>query len=301
MSNSQRGFATRIITVTAIGATALTLSACGSSSLTQPSASAPTTAAIQADPALTAKLPEKIKSAGVIQIGVDATYKPNEYMNGTTVVGMDVELFDAVAAKLGVKTNWNPTSFGDVTTGTQSHKWDIGVSSLTINADRLKANTMISYANVGTQWATPAGNPKGVDKDNPCGKTVAVQNDTVQDDEVKALNEGKCKANPIDKLGYGGQDEVNNAVAIGKADAMLADYPVAQSAIQTSNGKLVALGDQYGMAPYGYAVSKDNQSFAEAIASALTQLKADGTYDAIMKKYGIEAAGISSFEVNPKV
>ena len=48
-------------------------------------------------------------------------------------------------------------------------------------------------------------------------------------------------------------------------------------------------------------MTKDNSAFAEAIAGALTDLKSDGTYDAIMKKYGIDAAAISTFEVNPKV
>jgi len=298
----QRGRATRYLAAATIPALALVLSACGSSSLTQstPSASG-SAAAIQADPALNAKLPDKIKSSGVIQIGVDATYKPNEYLNGTTVVGMDVDLFDAVAAKLGVTTKWNPSKFDSILIGITAAKYDIGVSSFTINTKRLAAVTMISYANVGSQWATAPGNPKAVDKANPCGKTIAIQTGTVQDDEIAATNKGMCASNPINVLSYSGQDEVNNAVAIGKADAMLADYPVTQSAIQTSGGKLVALGDQYGAAPYGYAVTKDNQSFAEAIAGALTELKQDGTYDAILKKYGIEAAAISSFEVNPKV
>lgn len=303
MSIALTGRSSKFLVAAAIPSLVLMLSACGSSSLSPsaPAGGSSTPAVVQADPALNAKLPDKIKQAGVIQIGTDATYKPNEYMNGTTVVGMDVDLFDAVAAKLGVKTNWNPAKFDSILIGITAAKYDIGVSSFTINSKRLQAVTMISYANVGTQWASPAGNPKGVDKDNPCGKTIAIQTGTVQDDEIAATNKDKCASDPINVLSYAGQDEVNNAVAIGKADAMLADYPVTQSAIQTSGGKLVALGDQYGAAPYGYAVTKENQSFADAIAGALTELKKDGTYDAILKKYGIEAASISTFEVNPKV
>lgn len=284
-----------------IPALALAFSACGSNSLTQTQPSASTSISVQADPALTAMLPDKIKQAGVIQIGVDPTYKPNEYLNGTEVVGWDVELFDAVAAKMGVKTKWNPGLFEDLLTGVQSSKYDIGVSSFTISQERLQKNTMISYATVREEWATPKGNPGKVDAKNPCGKTIVYQTGTVQETEITDLNKGLCKANPIKLLGYKGQDEVNNALMINKADAMLADFPITLSAIQASDGKLEALGEPYGNAPYGYVVGLDNTQLADVVAKALTELKADGTYDAILKKYAIEAVAIDTFEVNPKV
>lgn len=301
MRIENRRSGTRYFIAALIPALALTFSACGSNSLTQSQPSSSTSIAIQADPALTAMLPDKIKESGVIQIGVDPTYKPNEYLNGTEVVGWDVDLFDAVAAKLGVKTKWNPGAFDNLLDGVQSSKYDVGVSSFTINSDRLKKNTMISYANVGEEWASPTGNPAGVDPKNPCGKTIAYQNGTVQQDEVKAFNKDLCKSNPIKELGYTGQDEVNNALMIGKADAMLADFPITQNAIQMSNGKLEALGEQYGSAPYGYVVRQDDTQFADAIAKALEALKSEGTYDAILKKYSIEAVAIDAFEVNPQV
>ncbi len=89
------------------------------------------------------------------------------------------------------------------------------------------------------------------------------------------------------ELPYAGQDEVNNALAIGKADAMLADYPITQNAIQTSDGKMEALGEQYGAAPYGFTMVKDNTQLAEAISKALDDLEASGVYDAILAKYGV--------------
>lgn len=293
--------------IAAAATVSLSLVGCGSNSLSSTSApasgtsSASTQASATVNAALAAKVPDKIKAAGVIQIGVDATYKPNEYMNGTEVVGLDVELFDAVAADLGLKTKWNPAAFDSILIGVKAGKYDIGVSSFTINADRQKEVTFISYANVGMQWATLTGNPKGVDPKNPCGKTIAVQTATVEDDEITKNVQPKCSANPMNILRYTGQDEVNNALVIGKADAMLADYPITQNAIQTSGGKLAALGDQYGAAPYGYAVTKDNQAFAQAVSGALGDLKANGTYDAIMTKYGIQAAEVSSFDIDPKV
>ena len=58
------------------GLVAVTLGACGSSSLSEGSSSSTSAAAVTVDPALVAKLPAKVKSAGTIVVGTDATYKP---------------------------------------------------------------------------------------------------------------------------------------------------------------------------------------------------------------------------------
>lgn len=285
----------------AAAAISVTLAGCGSNSLSNtPSAASTALPTVSVNSALASKVPDKIKTAGVIQIGTDATYAPNEYMSGTDVIGFDVDLFNAVAAELGLKTKWNPAGFDTILIGVKAGKYDVGVSSFTVNTDRLAEVTMVQYANVGVQWATLVGNPKKVDITNPCGHTIAVQTGTVEDDEMKAAEE-KCGAGKIEVLRYTGQDEVNNALISGKADAMLADYPITQYAIKTAAGKTEALGDQYGAAPYGYAMTKENQALAEAISGALADLKKSGFYDAVLAKYGIGAAAVSTFDINPKV
>jgi polar amino acid transport system substrate-binding protein len=100
-------------------------------------------------------------------------------------------------------------------------------------------------------------------------------------------------------LSYKGQDQATAAVASGKADAMLADSPVGAYAVKQSNGALEALGDIYDAAPYGYVVPKDETDFATAITEALKALKTDGTYDEVLKKWGVEQGAIDSFAVNP--
>jgi len=292
-------------TIAALSACATLLAGCGSNSLSsggstsgQPSGS--TLPAVQASQELNAALPDAIRQAGVIEVGADPTYKPNEYMDGTTIVGMNVELLDAVAARLGIKAHLNPSAFDAILAGVQAAKYDIGSSSFTITAARMETITFTQYLNVGTQWATLAGNPQGVDPKNPCGKTIAYQTGTTQQDEMAAAQQ-QCASNPIVELSYTGQDEVNNALMIGKADAMLADYPITQNAIQTSNGKMEALGDQYGAAPYGFTMAKDNLQLAEAISQALTDLEASGVYGAILAKYGVSDAAVDAFPVNPEV
>ena len=301
---------TRALALTAVATTALALSACGSDSLSSgsgSSSSTPTTSSSSSGPdaALVAKLPEKIKSAGKIVIGVDATYQPNEYLDtdGKTVIGMDVDLFDAVAAKFGVKTEWVPSAFDSIILGTQSGKYDIGVSSFTINNERLQQATMVSYFKAGTQWVVQKGNPKGIDPDNACGKNVAVQKGTVQADVDLPARNKKCTdaGKPaINVLVDADQGKVTTMVVSGKADAMLVDLPPAIAAVDQT-GTLELLGEQYDSAPYGYVLPKDQTDFGAAIVEALKQLDADGTYKQILTKWKTEAGAISDFTVNPKV
>ena len=292
------------ITLTASVAIAgLALSACGSSSLSTSDATPKVTVSAAKEASLADKLPAKIKAAGKIVVGVDATYAPNELLDadGKTVKGWDVDLFNAVAQKFGVTVEWQPAKFDSIIIGVNSGKYDVGVSSFTINAARKKQVNMVSYYNAGTQWAAAPGNPKKVDPKSPCGLKVAVQKGTVQEQDDMPAKIKACASagKPISLQVYDGQDQATAAVASGKADAMLADSPVVGYAIKQSNGKIAAVGDVYDAAPYGYVVPQAETEFAQAIADALKSLDASGDYKKALGTYGAEAGAISDFAVNP--
>lgn len=296
-----------LLAVTGMVAAGLTLSACGSDSMspTTPGESSPGTSAEGGgvDQDLAGKLPQKLKDAGKIIIGTDPTYAPNEMLDtdGKTVIGFDVDIFDAVAAKLGLETEWQPAGFDSIILGVTGGKYDIGVSSFTINDERKKQVNMVSYYSAGTQWITAKGNPKGVDINDACGKNIGVQKGTVQLDDLTARSKTCTDAGKpaINMVVQEGQDQVTADVVSGKADAMLADSPVGLYAIQQTNGQLEALGDIYDSAPYGYVVPKDQTEFAELLVDALDAAKADGSYEAALKKYSVEAGAIDDFAVNP--
>jgi polar amino acid transport system substrate-binding protein len=283
-----------------VGALAITVSmaGCGGSTSSGGGAPAPSTVV---DSALAAKVPASIKSAGTIKIGTDSTYAPSEFLDtdGKTVIGFDVDLFNAVAAKLGLKTNWQSAAFDDIIPGVGSGKYDIGVSSFTINADRMKQVTMVSYFSAGTQWAAKAG--ASVDPDNACGKKIAVQTGTVQVDDLTARSK-KCTDSgkpAITAEPYQKQSDATAAVVSGKDEAMLADSPVCAYAVKQTNGQLALVGQIYDSAPYGYVLPKDQADFGGAIADAVKALITDGTYQKILDKWGVTAGAITSPAVNP--
>ena len=285
----------------------LALSACGSDSLdgssTPSSSSSSSSSSGSVDAALAAKVPQKIKDAGKIVVGSDASYAPNEFLadDGKTVQGMDVDLFTAVAAKLGLKAEFQNAGFDTIILGVTSGKYDVGVSSFTINDERKKSVNMVSYFNAGTQWAVKSGNPKKVDPDNACGLNIGVQKGTVQIDDLTARSK-KCTdaGKPaIKQIIDADQSKVTASVISGKSDAMLADSPVGLYAVKQTKGQLEALGDIYDAAPYGFVVPKDQTDFAQAIADALKAMAADGSYKAALDKWGNDTGSISDFAVNP--
>lgn len=293
-----------ILGIAVVAALSVSAAACGKESTggttgTGTGASAAPSSSV--DAALAAKVPADIKSAGKLIIGTDSTYAPSEFLDtdGKTVIGFDVDLFNAVAAKLGLKTEWQSATFDSIIPGVGTGKYNAGVSSFTINPDRLKQVNMVSYFSAGTQWAAKAGNT--IDPNSACGKKVAVQTATVQVDDIttrskKCTTAGKPKIT-IDQ--YQKQSDATNAVVTGKDDAMLADSPVCAYAVKQTNGQLALAGDIYDSAPYGYVVPKAQADFASAIQGAVQDLITDGTYKSVLSKWGVDAGGITTSAVNP--
>ncbi len=280
----------------------LSLAACGEEESTDQPGGGPSVAS-SVDAALAAKVPDAIKSDGKIVVGTDSTYAPAEFLDtdGKTVVGFDVELFTAVAAKLGLKAEFVSAPFGDIINGVNSGKYEAGVSSFTINDERKGQANMVSYFQVGTQWVTKKGNPAGVALDNACGKKIAVQKDTVQVEDIqkrsKACTDAGKPAIIVDQ--FPGQDAATAAVVSGKDDAMLADYPVGVYAVTQSNDALELLDKQYEAAPYGYVLAKEQTQLAEAVRDATKAVIADGSYKQVLDKWKVGDGAITDPAINP--
>ena len=293
--------------VAGVAAAVLVLSACGGDSSDSASegsgdgSQAPASAAV--DEELAALVPDAIAEDGIITVGSDSTYAPAEFLDedGQTIIGFDVDLFGLVAQKLGLKAQFETASFDSIIAGVGSGRYETGVSSFTINPERLAEANMISYFSAGTQWAAKAGNPQDVDPDNACGRPIAVQRGTVQVDDITARS-AACEAagdEPITINQFEGQDEATASVVSGRNDAVLSDSPVVAYAVQQTNGQLELLGDIYDSAPYGYVVAKDQTEFADAIAQAVAALIEDGSYQQVLEDWGVEAGGIDDPTVNP--
>lgn len=300
-------------TVLAIGA--LSLSACTNASETGTPGAAPSVSGsaaasfdpstVQKDDALAAMVPEAIKSKGTLTVGSDTSYAPAEFLgsDGQTPVGYDVDLAKAIGATLGLKVQVQTSEFTGILPAL-GPKYDLGISSFTINPERLDAVNMVSYFNAGTAWAVQKGNPKKVSLDDLCGKSVGVQTGTVQEDPDLSDRTKKCVADgkqPINIVTLKTQTDITTRLVNGSIDAMAADSPIIGYAITQTNGQIEKIGEVYDSAPQGIAVAKSDTALAELVQKTVTKLIENGSYKKILEGWGNADGAIATSELNPAV
>ena len=288
-----------LVALTAVvAAGAMTLTGCASNKEGPGKPTGSVSAAVAKDASLAASVPDKIKTAGKLVIGVNTPYTPNEFKQNGKVVGFDVDLLDAVAKVLGLTTSYQEAEFDKIIPAITAGTFDMGMSSFTDNKEREKTVDFVTYFSAGILWAAPVG--KNVDPNNACGLKVAVQTTTVEDtDEIPAKSKACTDAGKpaIKKLQFASQDDATNAVVLGQADAMSADSPITSYAVKQNKDKIQIVGDISDSAPYGWPVAKGS-ALAPALQKALQKLIDNGAYDEICKKWGVEAGEIKTAEIN---
>jgi len=263
---------------------------------------------IAVDPALSARVPAKIRTAGVLSIGSDNAYAPWEYLagqDGQTPEGIDVDLAKAMGAKLGLEIDFQTSAF-DAIMPSLGTKFDLGISAFSITQERMKVVNFVSYAESGNLWAVKAGNPAAFDPADYCGRVIAVQSGTwhegmIQDASKACADAGKPA---VEILPFGVQTEALTRVAAGGADATITgDSVIAYAALQ-SRGTLEtmeAVGILNDSGLNGIAVAKPDMELTRLIADTMNAMIKDGTYGAIFAQWGIGSLAVPQAEINPPV
>jgi polar amino acid transport system substrate-binding protein len=284
----------------------LAIAGCGSSSSSNSTSATSTGSSVStpsANSAIEAQVPAAIKTKGTLNVATEAQYAPNEFIapDGHTVIGMDADLMKALAAVMGLKApNLINSNFEAIIPGLTSGRYDIGISSITDTKAREKTVDFVDYYSAGISfYAKSSANPGVTKLSDLCGKTVAVQKGTVEEEEANTQSktctkEGKKAVNP---LAFPGQNAVNLAVASGRAELGMVDSPVAAYQIKQTNGAFKLVGESYNFKPYGIAILKNNGMAAPMLA-ALKLLISNGTYGQILTKWGIQSGAISTPKIN---
>ncbi|MCD2264230.1 ABC transporter substrate-binding protein [Dietzia aurantiaca] len=254
--------------------------------------------AVEVNDEIAALVPADLRERGVIVIGTNTPYAPNEFKdeNGE-IVGFDIDVMDAVAAVMGLEADFRESDFEKIIPAIEGGTMDMGASSFTVNAERLETVDFVTYFEAGIQWAAAAGTD--VNPDDACGLRVAVQRTTVSDQEdVPARSEACVAAGKpaITKVQFDTQDEASTAVALGKVDAMSADSPISAYAVKQSGGKMQLVGEVFDSAPYGWPVRKGNE-LAVALQAAANELIESGDFETIAANWGVENGLISQSEI----
>jgi polar amino acid transport system substrate-binding protein len=247
------------------------------------------------------QLPQAYQDSKVIKVGSDIAYAPMEYYDtdGTTVLGFDKEITDALTEQLGVAFEWNNASFDGLITQLASKKIDVVISGMSDTAERQVKVDFVDYYQAGAMILVQKGNPEGIASlEDLCGKTIAVQRATTQEGYAQEQSD-KC-SEPIHILSFDRETEAMLQVKNGRAIAGMQDYPVATYNARTSGGgnDFEVVGDQIEAGPLGIAVAKDNAGLRDAIQQALQAIIDDGTYGELIDEYQTPLGAIDSATVN---
>jgi polar amino acid transport system substrate-binding protein len=250
-------------------------------------------------------LPEEYQKSKEIVVGSDIAYAPMEYYDtdGTTVLGLDKDISDALSEKLGVVFVWKNATFDGLITQLESGRIDIVMSGMSDTPERQKEVDFVDYYRAGAMLLVKKGNPEGLQSiADLCGRTVAVQRGTTQEGYAQEQSK-QCEtdgAEPIDLLSFDRETEAMLQVKSGRAAAGMQDYPVASYNARTSGGgeDFEVVGEQIEAGPLGIAVDKEDTELRDAIQRALQSIIDDGTYQKLLQKYDVPLGAVDEATVN---
>jgi ABC-type amino acid transport substrate-binding protein len=217
-----------------------------------------------------------------VTVASDIAYPPFEFEKNGKPVGFDIDLMDEIGKRAGFTPEYQNVTFDGIIGGLSNNQYDVVISAMTITPERKqRIDFSDPYFNADQSLLVPAD--AGVGSVDDLGDaTVGVQIGTTGEIKAKEFEEQGKITGEIRTF-----DTIEDAFAAlnnGQIDAIVNDLPVSQDEVNSSDGKLeivqvIPTGEQYGIAfPKGSDLRQD-------VNKALAEIKEDGTYEKIYKKW----------------
>lgn len=221
---------------------------------------------------------EDIRKDGTLRVATEGQFAPFNFFQGAKLTGFEVEVAEAVVAKMGLKLEWKALGFDALLAGLRQDRWDLVIASHGITEERAKAVTFTDphYCSGGIIVAKDAAIRAAKDLD---GKLVAVQTGTTYLENVKKLPGVKEVKN------FPSDTDARSALITGRVDAWVTDRFVAANSLAANPGAGMKTGDYLFIERIAAAVSKGNTGLAAEWNKALAAVMADGTYQKISGKW----------------
>ena len=260
----------------------LALAACASNASTDTTAPADSAAETEA-PAEEAA--DSTAASGKLTMATEATFPPYEYYDGDAIVGIDVEVAQAIAAKLGMELEVTDIAFDSILPGIQTGKYDMGMAGMTVTDERKEqVNFSDSYA-TGVQVVivkddsaiTSVDDLFADGADTVVGTQAGTTGFIYATSDIEDAGLGTVKS-------FGKTTDAVEALKNGQVDCVILDNEPAKALVAANEG-LHILDTEYAVEDYAIAIAKENTDLLDKINTALAELKDDGTLQSIVDKY----------------
>ena len=217
--------------------------------------------------------------AGTLTMGTNASFPPYEYVDDNgNIVGIDAEIAQAIADKLGMKLEIKDMEFESLVPAVKAKSIDLALAGMTVTDERKQSVNFSDSYSTGVQVVIVKENSEIKTVDDLKGKKIGVQAGTTSDtyctddfgeENVKQFSNGSLAV---------------AALANGQVDCVVIDNEPAKNYVAANSG-LKILDTEYVTEDYAIAISKDNDELLKKVNNALKELKEDGTVDKIVGKY----------------
>ncbi|MBD0707789.1 MULTISPECIES: ABC transporter substrate-binding protein [unclassified Streptomyces] len=258
--------------------------------------------AVRKNDAAIGLLPAEVRERGRFTLAASVATPPSStYLpDGKTVVGVDADFAAAVAKALGLELKREVVGFEAILPALGSGKYDVGTGNFGVTEERRKAIDFVTYINDGQGFATRADSPlKAVtDLTLLCGLKVAVNAGTTFERTLEKNKDRCAKAGkpPYEVNVYSETGAIWMSLQQGRSDVVMNTINGVRYAV--TRQKNVKFLNEYRRLDVGFAFKKGTP-LAPAFQAAVNGLKADGTYDRILRKWGVSGSGIPTSRISP--
>lgn len=240
-----------------------------------------------------AQAPLPLVASGKLTWGAAATFPPFEFMKDDRALGFDVDMMDAITAKMKLQSAMTGMEFKGLIPALLGGRIDAIVSGMYINPERSKVVDFIPYLRIGNQLLVAKGNPTHITgPDALCGHKIVVPVGTVY--EKAAL----ADAADCEKAGKAALTIISltstavGALAIkeGRAEVLIASTPTCAALIKESPEAFETTGPVFeNNTLLGIGLPKNKPALKAAIDTAFKAIVGDGVITGLIKKYGLPA------------
>ena len=248
------------------------------------------------------------KDDNVLVMATNAAFPPYEYVEGDKFVGIDVEIAQAIADKLGMELQIEDVEFGSIIGGVVEGKYDMGMAGMTVTEERKQSVNFSNTYATGIQVIIVKDGSSITSLDdifefNADGDPVALKNPDLKVGVQQDTTGDIYSSSDISGWGFcdveedgtvttdrvvrykTGADAVE-ALKTDKVNMVIIDNEPAKSFVAANEGIHILEGDnEYAVEDYAICIAKENTELLDKINKALDELKKDGTIDKIVSKY----------------
>lgn len=227
---------------------------------------------------------ERIQATGRWRVAMDASFPPFEDLDEAGLpVGFDVDLAQAIAARWDVQVQIEGVGFDGLVDAVQASRVDTAISALPYQP-QLTQDVAFSqpYFEAGLVLVAPAGDEAVQTVDDLAGRRLAVEWGSEGDVQARAL---RRRYPDLQILPNETAQDALQAVADGNADAALVDRISALQAASTLDNPMLIALQVVVSDPYVVVLPRKAPMLQQQVGEALRALEADGTLDALTKKW----------------